>query len=1346
MTRAEILSVILFFYAALAFTCPPSTAAQISAVGTIAGTVQDNTPAVVPGATISVMNTAGATQTAMSDEKGEYRVQGLGPGTYKVSVVATGFKDYEVANVVVTAGQTTRVDATIALAGISSSISVQSQAATEVQTESAQITNEISTTEIETLGLNGRNFTQLVALAPGVSNQSGQDEALVGVKGSVKFSVNGGRVEYNTYAVDGGDILNASINGSTSALIVYPSLDSIDEMQVLTSNYGAMYGRSASGTIMATTKSGTGTFHGDGYFYFRNNHLNARNFFDPQGPAPLYHKYDQGATIGGPLYIPNHYNTNKDKTFFFFSEEYRHERAPQTFNQGVPSLQERDCTKAKNYNGNPNPYCLNALAGTTFIQDYSRYGDFSDVCPSVTPGSTFSQGGSAVFTRAKYPDCPGKPTSPVGSYDTYAGNLVPIDPVSGAILGAGLIPAPTPGATNCNSSALSCYSATVSPLTTWREELFRIDHNFTSKERLYFRYIHDAWSTVSVTPQWGYVQNSFPTVQNDFVGPGLSMVAHWTSTISNSFVNDVGVSYTADHISLTDIPGNSTVHLSRPSTFGNSVCVSDADPTKPTGSCGMGTIFASSSTNPFGGKLPGIVIGGTNAAYGAKGFAADPSYMPWHHSNPTYNLRDDATFVHGNHTISFGVQVIIAQRNEINPPVGANSGDVQGLATFTNINNRNTSGNAFADFLGTPIGTSVNFSTGKLEILPGPPAIQAFQQDSGQYDFHTNYNTIEPYVQDDWKVTQRLTLNLGLRFSLFGLYHEKYLHSYNWVPTQFSAALAGEATVDPNSGALLANGSPVTINLSSLDPHLVNGIQQCGVKGVPAGCMTNHWLNPAPRIGFAWDPTGKGKTSIRAGYGVFFEHGTGNEANTGSLEGSPGGSPGGVLDMTQYFPSSWGCIGSGCSGTAGVQGAFPLNVTSIPTKVVWPYVQQWSLSVQRQLPWSILGSFAYVGTKGTHLTAELQVNQLTPVNASQNPFLPGQPLDLSICQGFNQGQFTVNGIPIGAQDPGFNNLEAACTGVVNQIPTPNALRTPGYAIAPGMGQIFSLQNIATSNYNALQVTLRRAAGPFSLGVAYSFSHSFDDSSDRTTAAFINAYNLDQNRASSDFDQRHLANINYTLDLGTTFSRFSKWVLEEPGDAGKTTVGTEPSHWAHYFSGWQLSGITIFATGTPFSVLNGGSANGISSADNAGVAAGLGPGSYPDVVRTNAPRVQSSSGSTFGPLLGTPAQFVAPTGLAYGNAGRNYLNNPRQFNFDMSLIKDLKVRESKTLEFRIETFNTFNHTQFRIYDPANPGNTGNNVITCYSSVPPYSAGDCGGFLHPVDAHRSRTMQLAVKFLF
>ena len=183
------------------------------------------------------------------------------PIVYKITATLAGFKDFQTEGLTVSGNKPVSLDVSMEVAGSKSTVNVEAGGPSQVETENAQVSGTITQKELVSLGLNGRNFTQLIALTPGVSNQTGQDEAKVGITGSVRYSVNGGRVEYNSFDVDGGDLLNAGLNGNQSTLIVYPSLDALSEVRVLTSNYGAMYGGSASGTVLAETKSGTDQLH-----------------------------------------------------------------------------------------------------------------------------------------------------------------------------------------------------------------------------------------------------------------------------------------------------------------------------------------------------------------------------------------------------------------------------------------------------------------------------------------------------------------------------------------------------------------------------------------------------------------------------------------------------------------------------------------------------------------------------------------------------------------------------------------------------------------------------------------------------------------------------------------------------------------------------------------------------------------------------------------------------------------------------------------------------------------------------------------------------------------------------
>ena len=1325
--------------------------------GRFSGQVTDQDGGAIPGATVQIVNQETLVKREVkTDAIGAYAVPSLPPGRYQVIVEADGFSRRSSEVITLSIGQSLVFSASMSVGGVSTEVNVTEAGSSGVETTTATISTTMQEKEVTGYGLNGRNFSQLISLAPGVSNQTGQDEAKVGVAGSAKFSVNGGRVEYNTFEVDGSDVLNTSINasrGQGEPLMVYPSIDAIQDVKVITANYSALYGKSASGSVLVTTKSGTDKFHGNVYGFLRNEMFNARNYFDQPNPipqgfqgkrtyrTPLYRRLDFGATIGGPLFIPNHYNKDKTKTYFFFSEEVRREKTPVNYNQAVPTMSE-------------------------------RAGNFTDVCPPLVPG------GSPDFSVSAYPDCPQGLVENSGLH--AIGRTVSIDYTAAALLNSGIIPAPN-SSTGCNSTNPSplphCYTASISPPTHWREELFRIDHNLTSSERLSFRYIHDSWDTVTLAPQWGVVQNSFPTVENLLNGPGLNMVVSLAQTLPRDFINRIAFSYEVEHITLTPQPGVGVSSLARPSILGGTA-VSGATSactinTNINTQCPMGYIFPNVvDVN----KLPGLVFQGNNGAYGGHGFAADTGYAPWNQSNPTFDLRDDTAKTIGHHTVQFGFEGTYVQQNELSAVSGANSGDQQGLLTFSNQQSIYTTGNAFADFLAGGSGQTQG-------------GIKSYTQDSAQSKYYNRYKIADLYLQDDWRASSRLTINVGFRASLFGAWFNSKGTAYNWRPEAYNSSVGSSFFVDPNYGFLVSNatGAPVPLNLSQLNPVITNGLVQCGANGVPSSCMTNSLFHPAPRVGFSWDPRGDGKTAIRGGYGLFWEHGTGYEANSGSLIGSAplvlSETQSNIRTNTGGRASAYGQIGFSCQDRTAQCGSlvqpaggvtFPLNVTSIPTKAIYSYVQQWSLSLQHEVGKNLVGQLAYVGSKGTHLTAVRDLNQISPLSNSLNPFRPGQPITSGVCtSGANYNYFTVDGINppnsttiptspgIGPKSPGYINAFIACSGnpgfqPLNNPGTKLGLSADSVRPYPGFSNIISVSNIADSEYHALQGTLRQTVGALTVGLAYTYSHSMDDSSDRSSANFANSLDIHSNHASSDFDQRHILNINYIYDLplvkmlqgftrlvgsGDDSAAGSPWI---PGSNVKTLLG-----------GWQVSGITTFQTGTPFSVINGGGSNGTGAADNAGVGDGLGVGSYADVVgnaKTGKPFV-APGGNNVGPLLLNPGAFTAPRGLTFGNSGRNYLRNPTRTNFNMSLFKHFKpFKERLDIEFRAEAFNVFNHTQFRITDPANPGNTGNNVINCYGTQTElYSAGasSClagNSFLHPVDAHDPRILQFGLKGQF
>jgi len=1182
---------------ALVLFCTWSAVAQDTA--SITGTVRDASGAVVSGAEVKVVSSSiGLTRVATTNADGAYLSPGLPASTYDLSVTAQGFKVFQANSIVVQVAEKARVDVTLQVGLVNETVIVSGQNVAQVETETSDLSGVVTGKQISQLELNGRSFTKLITLVPGVSDQTGSDSGAVGLDANVSFSVNGGRTEYNNWQVDGANNMDT---GSNATLDVFPNEDSIAEFRVFTSNYSAAYGRNGSGNIEIVTKSGTKQFHGDVWEYLRNDFFNANDWFNNNAgnPRPAYKRHDFGFTVGGPVIFPG-YNKNRDKTFFFWSENWRRERNPFNFNQQVPSVAERG-------------------------------GNFSDLCPGA--------------------ECPIDPATG----NPFPGNTVPIDPSAQTLLDA-LISAP-----NVGTGASSFFvGSTVEPLT-WRQDLIRLDHNFNEKVRLMGRYIHDSYSNVD--PTVAFVGNPFPTIQTKIGTPGTSFVLHLTTSASPTLLNEFIFSYSADHLILTNT-GNFKVPagFTMTSLFG-------------TGPGGVGLA-----------QLPAVSLASGNA-YGG-GFTINPGFMPWENANPTYGYHDTVTKIIGSHNLQFGGDFIAIQKNEPNAPTGVGLG---GALTFDETNGSvNTTGNSFADFL-----------TGR---------ISSYSQTSAIVRYYYRYKIFEPYLQDDWHVSKRLTLNLGLRVSLFPTNRDISKTSFNFDPSKHSAAAIVPIDSDGSVTGVAGSLIPDTNAAGNPNGNPFNGFVQCGGKGgnsqVPApvlalfpaasvagtsmpGCQKGHYVNWGPRIGFAFDPKGDGKMAIRAGYGIFQEYTNGNEANAESLEGTPPR----VLTASQpnIAPGVGGCAAATGYTCIGGGGALPPPLVNnfppatIEGKIFWPYVQQWHVDVQRELPGSTVATISYVGSKGTHLTDVRDLNQIHSLPPGQNPYGPNQPLTDSDCT-----NGTANGVTPTPGTQLFANFNVACGGNAD-------LFRPFASISA----LEFLETQANSNYHALQLSVRRTVGALQLSGAYTYSHSIDNSSDRGDTTFTDSYNLAANRASSNFDQRHILNISYVYDL--PFFRKSSGLT-------KTLLG-----------GWQWSGIIRSQSGIPVNVDN------TVVGDNAGT--GNGVEGRSSVSRPDLAGDPGSASCTPtpgpGPLLFNPCAFAAPRGLTFGNTPRNFLNLPYRTNFDMGIFKHFVLKESTAIEFRWETFNTFNHTQFSGIDSDFGSST---------------------FLTATSAHDPRIMQFALKFIF
>jgi hypothetical protein len=1111
----------------------------------ITGIISDQSGAVIAGANIVLTDSAtGATKNTISGETGLYEIAGLNSGSYNLTVTAKGFQTFLQNGIVVNVSATFRVDPKMTVGAESTTVTVQADALT-VQSDSNVVSTLISEQQITELATNGRNIVALATLGLGVSGNLPDSNTPTSVGSSFTISFNGLNQAHNIWLIDGGEAYDRGSGGKSSMM---PSQDALGEFQVMASNYPPDYGISSGGTISMSLKRGSQAFHGTLWEFVRNDAIQAHNYFDkPNATKPELRLNIFGGNLGGPLYIPGVYNTNKQRTFFFYNEEWRkivQGSAP----AGIHTI------PASNY--------ITSAQDFTYVAPAFNSGH-QIVVPNPAPGTALA---AAIAANGLVPGQP------------FPGNVVRanlLDPVALQFMSTGAIPK-----ANVSGDLLSMSSKQP---TNVREDLFRIDHNINDKWQLFGHYIGDSVSQTYATSMWS--GDSYPTVGSNFSNPSWSSVIKLTGSLNPNVLVEAAFNFN-----------------------GNKITISPSGPayTKPSG--WNGSSFFPAAGNALN-RLPTIQLG----SYGTQ---FDPWSQPWKNAAFDYAEVFGISVTHGKHAMKFGGGYNRYIKNQ--QLFGNTNGNFNFADNWDKDAGKPTvaglTGDSYVDFL---LGLSTNY--GQLQ-----------NQDIRHY---VN-QTISAYAMDNWHVTNRLSVQYGIRYDALPHAWERNNYLASFDPRQYQAALA--PSVDPGTGAFCTavteTGCPtISAGLQTYKgaQFYLNGVTIAGQNGTPAGMTKNFYKTYMPRVGFSYDLTGTGKTILRGGFGTFFERMQGNDiyniATAAPFSNAPS-----LNNVTFANPFlSWQ------TGSALSQAELPVvpqGMTTIDPRYPAPGVAQYSLGVQREIVPSLILASQYVGNVGWHQNVILPINEF-PLTTS-----------LATRQLAGGGKLTTAQSTMARTFPGYNNIREQT-------------------------------NQATTSYNSLQVGLRQQSRHgLSFEIDYTWSHQIDTqigSADLTQVS--NPFSLGYDKGSGNLDRRHILNLNYIYDI-PLFAHSSGMVHSLLG-------------------GWTISGTMINSTGLPWA---GNNAPGYGGSDTVGLGGDYtirpdfsGKVQYPKA-RNSKGVYQWVSPSGFSAPV---ASWNGGPNLGFGNAHRDIVVGPGRTNFSTNLYKAFHITEGTRFELRAETFNTFNHTQF-----------------------------------------------------
>ncbi len=1154
----------------LVLVCLLAGALAQGLTGQISGILTDSNGGVVPNAKVEVTSEETArTVTVQADSEGNFVVPQLLPGTYTVVVIASGFKRFEQKGIVVTANERVAMRRiALEVGDVNQTVTVTAEAAL-IQTQSAERAGLIDEQQIQNIALKGRDYMGLVKLLPGVVDTANREAP--GWNNLVGVSINGSRPGTVNLTLDGVSSLDT---GSQLGPYLAPGLDAIGEVKVLQTNYQAEYGRSSGGTINVVIKNGTRDFHGGGFYLKRHEQFNANEFFNNlrNQAKPRYRFNYWGGNIGGPVIIPGTgFNKNRDKLFFFWSQEY----LPRVY----PTRQ-----------------------GTiTYPTALERAGNFSqslDTNGRLIPVRDPQKTGACTLTDTTA---------------CFPGNIIPanrIDPNGQKLLS--IFPLPNINAATVGYNYNNVFQSTVDQPR--REEILRVDWNISSKTTFYARGIQN-YEAFKGDFNFVLASNVWPQfpIKYQIESRGLvsTLIHSFTPTLTNEFTFGINRALqTVSPLNQEGIDRNDRVKL------------------------GLTLPQFYPAANPLR-LVPNATFGGIP---NATQFNIEQRF-PFFGTNNIWNYSDNLSWVRGNHNLKAGFYFEYTTRN------AARSAAFNGTFNFDrNVNNPQDTNHPFANAL---IGS-----------------VNAYTEANGKLNGYARYRNVEWFAQDNWKVTRRFTLDGGVRFYYIEptysedtrlVYFDKSLYDPTKQPALMTPYCLNNA--NPCSGSNRVARNPVTgailpsVKIGTFADGSGTAFQ--GMRQVSERVFDTPPIQVAPRIGFAYDIFGDGKTSLRGGIGVFFDRFNDDQVLQ-QVEQPPN-----LITATANFTTIKDLLATPLSIN-------PAGVNAVDPKLDPTVVYNYSVGVQRDIGFNTVLDVAYVGSLARHLLQRLSLNAV-PYGAR---FLP-------------------------------SSIDPTVAGGTTPLPD-NFLRPiKGYA------DIQLIETGGNSNYHALQVQLnRRMSSSLSYGVSYTWSKAMSLVNGNNDAVNPFIDRRVRNYGRFNFDRTHNFVLNYVYRL-PSLSKY--W-----DNAVSRTI----------FAGWELSGVTSFISGAPSGVgyslvaardLVGGGGAGVDSRVVM-IANPVLPRGQRDSICSHAFASTNTAAQTTavgGCHLNVNA-FLPPTAagdFGKGNAPKDVFRLPGTNNWDISLFKNFNLaKEGRVrMQYRLEMYNAFNHTQFTGVDTTARFDANNNQV-------------------------------------